>query len=358
VNREEFLKKLSENLNHVSKEERDEILADFIEHFDQGSKEGKSDIEMIDQLGDVLEIASSYSTGQIKQYVKSSKDADWNSSFNNSNIKEIFVDTDISNVIIKELDISEIEVSVFSRDKEWIKDIETEISGDRLEINLHKKRKFKSIFGFGQSLGYIKTEVRIPKNQIKRIEVDTDTGSINLRDINTNYIELNTDTGNVDLKEIICDNIEMQSDVGKVNIIKMTAKKAEIETDAGGLDIRESIAGEWNISSDVGHVSVIDVIGKMNIDTDVGNILYSVDTIAAPVEIQSDVGKIDFAFCSGDCNIQADTDVGKVINEHRELILLNSSKGFVGASNSYAIGNRSNRVSLQTDVGKILIRNR
>lgn len=58
--KDDFLHRLRTALKALSKEEQDEVLADYEMHFIEGTKLGKSEEEICDELGSVHEIASQY----------------------------------------------------------------------------------------------------------------------------------------------------------------------------------------------------------------------------------------------------------------------------------------------------------
>lgn len=59
MQRSEYLKKLAANLRQLPQKERDEILADYAEHFDVASASGKTDAEVIAALGSPKSVAKS-----------------------------------------------------------------------------------------------------------------------------------------------------------------------------------------------------------------------------------------------------------------------------------------------------------
>lgn len=57
MNKEQFLKELSNQLRKLSEEERKDILLDYEEHFQFGIEEGKTESEIIKGLGSPKAIA-------------------------------------------------------------------------------------------------------------------------------------------------------------------------------------------------------------------------------------------------------------------------------------------------------------
>ncbi|GEL77956.1 DUF1700 domain-containing protein [Tenuibacillus multivorans] len=57
MNKDQYLKELKQRLAPLSKQDRDEILFDYQEHFDVGLQDGKSEIDIINELGTPHEAA-------------------------------------------------------------------------------------------------------------------------------------------------------------------------------------------------------------------------------------------------------------------------------------------------------------
>ncbi|MCT4619268.1 MAG: DUF1700 domain-containing protein [Marinisporobacter sp.] len=65
MNKSDYLKKLEELLKKLSKEEREEILMDYEEHFTFALEEGKTEDEIIKDLGNPNEIAKQYIASSV-----------------------------------------------------------------------------------------------------------------------------------------------------------------------------------------------------------------------------------------------------------------------------------------------------
>jgi uncharacterized membrane protein len=73
VNRNEYLKQLSGHLAKMSKQEHDEIMADFNEYFDCAAKEGRDEASVCERLGDPRKIAKEYYTQKMIEEANQSK---------------------------------------------------------------------------------------------------------------------------------------------------------------------------------------------------------------------------------------------------------------------------------------------
>jgi uncharacterized membrane protein len=69
VSRKEFLKTLELSLQDFTDEERKDILYDYEEHFRIGTESGKTDEELISELGNPENIANQYRTNNTYEKV-------------------------------------------------------------------------------------------------------------------------------------------------------------------------------------------------------------------------------------------------------------------------------------------------
>jgi uncharacterized membrane protein len=73
VNRNEYLKQLSGHLSKMSKDEHDEIMADFNEYFECAAREGRDEASVCEKLGDPRKIAKEYYTQKMIEEANESK---------------------------------------------------------------------------------------------------------------------------------------------------------------------------------------------------------------------------------------------------------------------------------------------
>ncbi len=88
----EFLRILEEGLEDFPTNERNDILYDYEEHFTYGRADGKTDEEIINELGDPYEIVNQYRSGYIKPIDKdtNSSEDNYNSDSSSSNTENNF----------------------------------------------------------------------------------------------------------------------------------------------------------------------------------------------------------------------------------------------------------------------------
>ncbi|MGM8214882.1 HAAS signaling domain-containing protein [Bacillaceae bacterium W0354] len=60
MNKEQFLDRLNDRLQNLSRKDREDILYDMMEHFENGKREGKTERQIINDLGNPEYIAKGY----------------------------------------------------------------------------------------------------------------------------------------------------------------------------------------------------------------------------------------------------------------------------------------------------------
>lgn len=72
MNKSEYLNILRKQLNHLTQEEKDEVIFDYEEHFRYGLKDGKSEDTIASDLGHPKEIAKQYNAKICLQHAEAS----------------------------------------------------------------------------------------------------------------------------------------------------------------------------------------------------------------------------------------------------------------------------------------------
>ncbi|MBU5488257.1 DUF1700 domain-containing protein [Clostridium sp. MSJ-8] len=80
----EFLRIIEEGLEDFPTSERNDILYDYEEHFTYGRADGKTDEEIIAELGDPYEIVNQYRNGYLKPVSEDNNNSEKDSSTNSS----------------------------------------------------------------------------------------------------------------------------------------------------------------------------------------------------------------------------------------------------------------------------------
>ena len=140
--------------------------------------------------------------------------------------------------------------------------------------------------------------------------------------------------------------MEIETDLGNLEADGLTADKAKINLSAGNAIVKGSSFGDLNIEADAGNIELGEVSAtKIDLDSDAGNIQGSVAGDFKSLKANTDVGNIELQFdCErSDLNLELKTSLGDVA--------VNGEK----TGNNTKIGSGSSSVNAKTDLGNIKI---
>jgi DUF4097 and DUF4098 domain-containing protein YvlB len=173
----------------------------------------------------------------------------------------------------------------------------------------------KSIF-FLQKEKRLRMEVELPQKAFHEINVTTNTGFLDLSDIQTERLKAQADTGTISIGRFQGKHMDLQTDTGKI-IVKEGEGNVRLKTDTGSIEATLRSLGD-----------------SVNVQTDTGSVRLNLDSLPSSVkfDISNDTGSIDF----------------QVPHVHYEEQYKHSVKAKIGEGDS--------SVKVQTDTGTIEVR--
>ncbi|MGG0185198.1 DUF4097 family beta strand repeat-containing protein [Bacillus rhizoplanae] len=227
--------------------------------------------------------------------------------FKNDQIKNINVDTDVGDVVIEKGKTDSFEIR-YSGDQEKRK-LDVNEKGETLQVEVKTKKKHIFDFSFfsfgfkGESL-----IVAVPERVYNQIEIETEAGNIQVRDIQSENVSAHTAAGEVEMKQIKSNNVNTSSSAGDIVLHKVEGKVLA-EATAGNIEVTqhnpqysieaESAAGDVNIQlqevpkdavvKGSSHAGDVKIFGKENKEITLGNgkVQISGETAAGDVKIKT-----------------------------------------------------------------------
>lgn len=310
MKKQEYLNQMKREFLRYPKEFREEMLEAYASHFEEGNAAGKTDEEIISELGTVKEVISN-----IREMYDSSKE-EHVSSFDEfiqsikGNLQSLtkFVKVDTQNTSCGK----SFRVSIGEREDRII-----ESSASSLEILADTSVLNGSVeVTFGSSLSY---ESDLPV-EIENME---DVLRLHMNQRNTNlcvWIPENIDSLSIKVMgaDISIDSVELAEIVvkalaGDIEIENVIYDHAVIETNAGDISIY-NCTGDMEASSKAGDIEVIDCDGQ--------NI--RVETFAGDIDVQSSFPVMNASTKAGDIHIQHTDEI--------ENIVIDSNSGDIDCS--------------------------
>lgn len=131
--------------------------------------------------------------------------------------------------------------------------------------------------------------------ELIKLDIENDTGTIEIKDLRTDEADLQTDTGKITVSQTSAGRAVIKADTGAISMSNTSAGALDFKTDTGGVDIKESAFGGLKGRTDTGSVRISDsAFGDADIRTDTGSVVISGldETENYSLDLSSDTGRI------------------------------------------------------------------
>lgn len=318
----EYMQYVKEKLQGYDREFVEEILENYEEHFEAGLKNGRSEEEICEELGNIENLL-----GDI-QYVMGDKDL---------KTHEIDQFTAIEQPQESYSGIREIELSLLSMDvqilpsqdgqlhvyladgKEKAVYLEESISGNCYFAREKNRKQGKKFLGIAFLIGINRDEelkliVEVPK-QMDAVTVKTMSGNLQLQGVAAKEAKLETMSGDVKLQEATAEKLTVKTASGDITLRNVSGKEmviqstsgevewrgagsehAQITTTSGDIDLKEIDAPQAKLKTISGEVEIrTSQFDHLNINSTSGDVEGSffaqnsyVQTVSGDIEIALD----------------------------------------------------------------------
>ena len=219
------------------------------------------------------------------------KTADFDNTFSVSDVKNISVDIDNCDIIIKKSLDKDIKVTARSVPEDY----KAAVTGDTLTISAPKSKhtqiSMSLFFDFDPHI-----EVALPEKDYEKLNVIGGVGDIDLSDLKFNYVVYNTGTGDNKINNLTCKDMEIINGVGDNKFTNITCESCKLTAGTGDLEvININTAKELRIESGVGEIEMSGAeIGGLYIETGTGDTDFA-GTVNGNIYIEAGTGDLDIA---------------------------------------------------------------
>ncbi|MGM9921319.1 MAG: DUF4097 family beta strand repeat-containing protein [Bhargavaea sp.] len=350
MNKEQFLHVLGEKLSALPAEEKQDVLGDLDEYFDEGIRDGKSEQEIAASLGTPESIASDILSAYPEFTDPKKMDARASKQSNEYELieipggryttAEIMTETGAVRVIPSTDGITRIELIGKRNDLKF----DANINDGKLSITLVGRRSIRSWFSFGSS-PLFRMVIHLPKKLYDSLLIRTENGSISAEKQLAKQFAAHSDNGRITVRECAFRTLDVKTDNGRIEVYKAESDTVQCVTDNGRIELTRIRSGKIWAETDNGRITLDNVEGAITGKTDNGRIELSVEHITHPIDLKTDNGSItvDTMVKPADALIRVRTD-----NGHVEL--------FGERTKEALFGDGRIPVKLESDNGKILVR--
>ena len=317
----EYMKKLQEKLEKFGKELQEEILEDYRQHFAEGENEGKSEEEIIDELGNIEEMIRELSeedlpegfaqldpggraenAGQVtetgeEEEEQDVKDTDLKKSFSYSAYyKGIVLEGKAANVFVSRSEDNRIHVDYEVKgvsnqlNYEYYQHEEDGIfyagvkrrKGARDEGDSEEKMVKVTLFGhtiisYGNISNFsgggqnITLTVRIPKG-VPKLTVKVGSGNVSVSGVELEAFEGSSGSGNVALDEVVADRMKAHSGSGNIKVSHTEFISGSLDTGSGNVKAEMIKGRDLKCGTGSGNVKVDAAVAEYHLSTGSGSI--------------------------------------------------------------------------------------
>lgn len=294
----EYMQYVREKLQGYDREFVEEILENYEEHFEAGLKNGRSEEEICEELGNIENLL-----GDI-QDVMGDKDL---------KTHEIDQFTAIEQPQESYSGIEEIELSLLSMDvqilpsrdgqlhvylaegKEKAKYLEESVSGNRYFAREKNRSQGKKFLGIAFLIGMNRDEdlkliVEAPQ-QMKAVTVKTMSGDLQVRGITAEATVLETMSGDATLREANGEKLTIKTASGDISLLNAGGSNMVVQSTSGDVDWRGAGSENTQITTTSGDVDLMEIDTRQ----------LKIKTISGETEIRtSQFDNLNISSTSGD----------------------------------------------------------
>ena len=271
MTQKEYLKALEDALNGIDPKDKEDLMADFKEHFEIGLSEGKSEQDIIDHLGPVKDLVESLDLKRLQTPKATVLDHDQTIT---DTVENIIIDGLHADVTLMASDDEKTHVD-YEISRSVLGKLSTEVTtkqeGKTLTITVSSVNKL-----FKHSLDPVDLAVQIPAS-VKNLECKTASGDIQM-------------------DELAFESLELHSISGDINADAIQAKKIKVI----------AVSGDTTLSDVQGELQMKSVSGDIEIEDHEGEAL-SIETVSGDIEYEGSAKDIRSNTTSGDACFKAES---------------------------------------------------
>jgi|GEM_PF-2589966 len=327
MNKEEYLRKLEKSLRHYQSEEREELLSSFLQHFQSASLEGKSDEEIIRELGSIEELFGDEDEVTVKvdgdNFSQSIKDLVSNSQKLAAEAlrKSYSALSDSLQFVSVSLDQLSYEDAYSDEISDEIKEIK--VVAKSLDIELKQGEDSFTYVPCVDNNGELsQMDILVEDNSLI---LKADEGLLTIA-LNKEYkLTLVSENGDIDIENCKGNSLRLQSKNGDLNLENIKFNKVYLKTTSGDINIEDSSMEDGYFETTSGDICFEEVVGD----------LVSVTTVSGDIDCACDITKLKLTTVSGDITLENESNEllkVKTVSGDIELALPNNCKGQIKTS--------------------------
>lgn len=393
MTKNEYMKMLEIQLGKFSQSTRQEILEDYENHFAEAISQGKSEEEIINELGDIQDMIdeipdedlSQENTSENSMYdgAEASSAADENSSG-----RRVISDcTDTYRKIVADCKATDVLVRTSADDKLYVQ-YENYNNSAKTDNNANFYQYEKDgVFYVGMkknetaarnvTIGFLGFHMDIPNVRtydsgkmiidipagFKELEIVTGSGDAELSDVTGETLSVRTASGDIDMSRVKYQNINVSATSGDIELKDIAAEIFEIGATSGDAELENISAKILKLSTSSGDVEARNIVAEQTeVRTSSGDSEFSGKVAKyfgrsgsgdQEIEIEGKLSEGEFITGSGDIELKIKDNTGAEITASTGSgdVDVRTRLNVESRLNGYVVGDGSAKISVKTGSG-------
>lgn len=369
MNKSEYMKKLQEKLEQFNQGLQEEILEDYERHFAEAQAMGKSEEEIVEELGNIEDMLQEFTEEDYKQEVIPAGAADGASGERvcGEACRALALEGLMADVVLKESADEKLHIHCESEDESFHRlytfyqyeedgvchaGIRQRTRPDGSGV----KRVIlfgKTIFSYqnaGTRCGDVVITVQIPRG-FTRVQARTLSGDMEASGISVEELRLSTTSGDMELRRTVAERLVLQTASGDMELNGITAENGTIKTGSGDVDGRGMRGKTLTVGTGSGDVELRADAENYVARAGSGSISLEVTTRARSIEAGTGSGDVEV-------NMRAVEGAEIVVSVGSGDICITGSREthHGGRSSRYTYGDGACKVRVSTGSGDVEVK--
>ena len=253
MTREEYMKQLEESLQGYSREFAEEILDNYREHFETGLREGRTEEEICEELGEIETLLQDIQemmgdrdirAHELEQYTAVAEYQEQYSGIRKVELSLVAIDVKLSASADNQLHV----YLEGGQDKGTY--LEERMAGDSYYAYERKVERDQSrgllaqLMNIGHSKENLCLVVEVPE-RLESLTIKTISGDMQLGGFGSRELLLSSTSGDIEMETVRADNLTVQTTSGDLTLKAVSAGQLKVKSISGDLSLREVEAESW-----------------------------------------------------------------------------------------------------------------
>ena len=393
MTKNEYMKMLEIQLGKFSQSTRQEILEDYENHFAEAMSQGKSEEEIINELGDIQDMIDEIPDEDLSQ-----ENTPENSMYDgaeacsaadeDSSGRRVISDcTDTYRKIVADCKATDVLVRTSADDKLYVQyeNYNNSAKTDN-SANFYQYEK-DGVFYVGMkkndtaarnvTIGFLGFHMDIPNVRsydsgkmiidipagFKELEIVTGSGDAELSDVTGETLSVRTASGDIDMSRVKYQNINVSATSGDIEIKDIAAELLEISATSGDAELENISAKILKLSTSSGDVEARNIVAEQTeVRTSSGDSEFSGKVAKyfgrsgsgdQEIEIEGKLSEGEFITGSGDIELKIKDNTGAEITASTGSgdVDVRTRLNVESRLNGYVVGDGSAKISVKTGSG-------